>query len=303
MCTIKCNTYGSIERYNGIDYQETFALVAQINSICVLLSLATNFNQPLHQLDVKNAFLNGELEEEVFMSLPPGFEEIFGQDKVCKLRKSLYGLKQSPRTWFECFGKAVKSYGYHHSQADYTMFYKHSKKGKIAILIVYVDDIILTGDDLEGLACLKEKMAQDFKIKDLGVLKYFLRMEFSRPREGTFVNKRKYFLDLLGETGLLGCKVAETPIEANLKRNPAKHEDVIKREKFQRLVGRLIYLSHTHPDIAYVVSMVSQFMHSPGQEHFDAAYKILRYLKGTPGKGMMFKRRENLQIEVYTDAD
>lgn len=101
-------------------------------------------------MDVKNAFFNGDLEEEVFMSLPPGSEKKFGQDKVCILKKSLYGLKQSPRAWFEHFGRAVKGYGYCQSQADHTMFFKHTKKGKRAVLIVYVDDRILTGDDVEN---------------------------------------------------------------------------------------------------------------------------------------------------------
>lgn len=101
----------------------------------------------------------------------------------------------------------------------------------------------------------------------------------------------------------MGCKVAETPTEANLKLSPAKDEHVIDRKKFQRLVGRLIYLSHTHPDIAFAVSMISPFMHSPGQEHFEAAYRILRYLKGTPGRGLMFKKCDDVQVEIYTDAD
>ena len=151
----------------------------------------------------------------------------------------------------------MKSYGYHKSQANVTMFYKHSKKGKISILIVYVDDITLTGDDLEELANLKRRMAQDFEIEDLGMLKYFLGMEFARSKEGIFVNKRKYILDLLNETGLFGCKYAETPIEANLKLYPTKIENVIDRERFQKLVGKLIYLSHTPPDIAFVVSIVN----------------------------------------------
>lgn len=149
---MKCNVDGSIERYKarlvakcftqtyGIDYQETFAPVAKINSIRVLLSLAMNSNWPLHQLDIKNAFLNGDLEEEAFMSLPPSFEEKHGKNKVCKLKKSLYGLKQSLRAWFEHFGKVVRSYGYCQSQAYHTMFYKYSSKGKSAILIDYIDD-------------------------------------------------------------------------------------------------------------------------------------------------------------------
>ena len=313
--TIKCKADGNVDRYKarlvakgftqtyGIDYQETFAPVAKINSIRVLLSLAVNSDWPLYQLDVKNAFLNGDLEEEVFMSLPPGFENKLGSDKVCRLKKSLYGLKQSPRAWFERFEKIVTSYGFLQSQADHTIFYKHSKDGKVAILIVYVDDIILTGNNETELAVLKQKLAKEFQIKDLGILKYFLGMEFASSKEGIFVNKRKYVLDLLGETRLLGCKVSETPIEPNVKLYAAKAEEVKDREQYQRLVGRLIYLSHTRPDIAFAVSMVSQFMHSPGPKHFEAVYKILRYLKGTPGRGLLFKKHGHLQVEIYTDAD
>lgn len=313
--TIKCKADGSIERYKarlvakgftqtyGIDYQETFAPVAKINSIRVLLSLAVNLDWPLYQLDVKNAFLNGDLKEEVFMSLPPGFEKRLGSNKVCKLRKTIYGLKQSSRAWFERFGKAVISYGYLQSQADHTIFYKHSKDGKVAILIVYVDDIILTGNDETELAALKRRLAKEFQIKDLGVLKYFLGMEFARSKEGLFINQRKYILDLLGETGLLGCKIAVTPIEPNLNLEAAKVEEIMDREKYQRLVGKLIYLSHTRPDIAFAVSMVSQFMHSPGAKHFEAVYRILRYLKGTPGRGLLLKKHKHLKVEVYTDAD
>ncbi|XP_059635870.1 uncharacterized mitochondrial protein AtMg00810-like [Cornus florida] len=186
---------------------------------------------------------------------------------------------------------------------DHTMFYKHGEEGKIAVLIVYVDDIILTGDDIEELTRLKKKLAKDFEVKDLGALKYFLGMEFVRSREGIFVNQRKYVLDLLNERGLLGCKAANTPIEVNLKLEAAEPKNMVDRERYQRLVGRLIYLSHTRPDIAFAVSMVSQFMHSPESEHFEVVYRILRYLKGSPGKGHMFRKQGHLQVEVYADAD
>ena len=162
--------------------------------------MVVNFNWPLHQLDIKNAFLNGDLEDEVFMNLLPRFEEKLGSNKVCKLKNSLYGLKQSPRTWFERFGKAVRNCGYCQSQADHTMFYKHSKDGKIAILIVYVDDIVLIGSE-EELERLKRRLVAEFEIKDLGALKYFLGMEFGRSKEDIFVNQSKYVLDLLSETG------------------------------------------------------------------------------------------------------
>ena len=124
-------------------------------------------------------------------------------------------------------------------------------------------------------------MAKDFKIKDLGSLKYFLGMEFARSKSGILVNQRKYILDLLKETGLLGCRIAETPIEQNLKLEAATEEEVKEKGKYQRLVGRLIYLSHTRPDIAFAINMVSQLMHAPGLAHFEAVFRILRYLKGT----------------------
>ena len=164
--SVKYNSDGSLERYKarlvakgftqtyGVDYSETFAPVAKMNIVRVLLSIAVNQDWPLQQLDVKNVFLNGDLEEEVYMDSPPGFEEKFGS-KVCKLKKSLYGLKQSPRAWFEKFTQSVKKQGYLQRQIDHTLFFKFSSDGKIAILIVYVDDIILTGDDVVEMNRLK----------------------------------------------------------------------------------------------------------------------------------------------------
>ena len=138
--------------------------------------MVVNLDWPLQQLDVKKAFLNGDLEEEVYMDSPFGFEGRF-QSRVFKLKKSLYGLKQSPRAWFEKFPRLVKDQGYAQAQSDHTMFVKHSEKGKIAILIVYVDDIILTGDDLIEMGRLKKSLASSFEIKDFGMLRYFLGME------------------------------------------------------------------------------------------------------------------------------
>ncbi|PON72059.1 hypothetical protein PanWU01x14_069010 [Parasponia andersonii] len=130
-------------------------------------------------------------------------------------------------------------------------------------------------------------------------------MEFARSKEGIFVNQRKYVLDLLDETGLLGCKPVETPIGLNLKLQPSKAEEGVNKEQYQRLVRRLIYLSRTRPrpDIAFAVSMVSQFMHSPRPDHFNAVYRILRYFKETPGRGLLFKNHGHLQVEAYTDPD
>ena len=151
---VKHKADGSIERYKarlvakgftqtyGIDYQETFAPVAKMNSIRILLSLAANFGWPFHQFDVKNAYLHGDLDEEVYMDIPPGFEDIKIEGKVCRLRKSLYGLKQSPRAWYERFTQTMLKNGFKQSQVDHTLFIKHSSQGKTTALIVYIDDIV-----------------------------------------------------------------------------------------------------------------------------------------------------------------
>ena len=156
---VKVKPDGSVERYKArlvargftqtyeVDYSETFAPVAKLNTIRILLSLAANLEWPLHQLDVKNAFLNGVLEEEVYMDIPPGLKTEENKGKVCRVQKSLYGLKQSPRAWFTTFGKSMKKLGFNQAQGDHTLFFKHSNQGKITILIVYVDDMIITRDD------------------------------------------------------------------------------------------------------------------------------------------------------------
>ena len=169
--TVKYNADGSIKRYKarlvakgctqayGIDYQETFAPIAKINTLRVLLSLAANFDWPLFQLDVKNAFLNGELEEEVFMDLPPGFDEEGKFSKVFRLKKSLYGPKQSPRAWFDRFTKVILQHGYKQAHTDHTLFCKRDKE-KIANIIVYVDDIVVIGNDNDEMDKIKKSLLQ-----------------------------------------------------------------------------------------------------------------------------------------------
>ncbi|KAA0067119.1 Cysteine-rich RLK (receptor-like protein kinase) 8 [Cucumis melo var. makuwa] len=267
----------------GIDYSETFSPVAKLNTVRVLLSVAVNKDWPLYQLDVKNAFLNGDLVEEVYMSPLPEFEAQFGQ-QVCKLQKSLYGLKQSPKAWFDRFTTFVKSQEYGQGHFYHTLFTKVSKTGKIAILIVYMDDIVLTVDDQTEISQLKQRMGDEFEIKDLENLKYFLGMEVARSKEGISVSQRKYTFNLLTETDMLGCRPADTPIEFNCKLGNSDDQVSVDKEQYQRLVGKLIYLSHTRPDISFAVSVVSQFMQAPYEKHMETVNRILRYLKNTPGK-------------------
>ncbi|KAK8942637.1 hypothetical protein KSP39_PZI008749 [Platanthera zijinensis] len=203
------------------------------------------------------------------MALPPGLTPSGSKGKVCRLRRPLYDLKQSARAWFGRFHKAMHRFGYRQSNVDHTLFIRINK-GKLTVLIVYVDDIIITEDDKEEIQALKEK---------------------------------KYVLDLLEATGMSGCRPADTPIEANHKLGREDDDVIDDIPSYQRLVGKLIYLSHTRPDISYAVGVLSRFMHSPKARHIDAAHCVLRYLKSSPGKGILFSPNKELTIEVYTDAD
>ena len=197
--TIKYLANGSIDRYKarlvakgytqkyGIDYTDTFAPVAKINTVRILLSLAANLEWPLHQLDVKNAFLHGALDEEVYMSLPPGYQvPDTGKTKVCRLQKSLYGLKQSPRAWFGRLTQAMIKFGYKQSNVDHTLFIKR-KGGKLTVLVIYVDDMIITRNDESERVALQRYLSMEFEMKDLGTLKYFLGIEVSKSKECIFL--------------------------------------------------------------------------------------------------------------------
>lgn len=288
---MKLDANGKIDRYKarlvakgytqkyGIDYGDTFAPVAKINTIRVLVSIAAAQDWPLKQFDVKNAFLNGHLEEEVYMDPPPG---ISCGNKVCKLKKALYGLKQSPRAWFGRFSNFMKKAGYKQSDADHTLFVKNHGK-KVTALIVYVDDMVVTSNDEDEIKRLQKLLATEFELKDLGDLKYFLGIEVARSKTGITMCQRKYVLDLLAETGMLECQPIDTPIEVNHGLTLLSDQVPANKERYQKLVGKLIYLSHTRPDIAYAVSVVSRFMHSPSESHMKAVFRILRYLKSAPG--------------------
>ncbi|RVW27298.1 Retrovirus-related Pol polyprotein from transposon RE1 [Vitis vinifera] len=305
--TMKYKADGSIERFKvrlvakgytqtyGIDYTETFAPIAKINTVRVLLSLAANLDWPLQQFDVKNVFMHGKLSEEVYMDLPPGCMVSEKQyQKVCKLKKSLYGLKQSPRAWFGRFTKSMRAFGYRQSNSDHTLFLK-KQHSKITTLIVYVDDMVVTGNDPEERKALQNYLSREFEMKDLGPLKYFLGIEVSRSSEGIFLSQRKYALNLLQETGMSGCQPVNTPIEEGLKLCVELNQVSTDKGRYQRLVGRLMYLAHTRPDLAYALSVVSQYMHNPREQHMNAVMCILRYLKNALGKGILFAKNVDHQ--------
>jgi len=222
---MKTHANGSIERYKaqlvaqgftqtyGINYAETFAPMAKLNSIQVLLSLVVNLDWPLFQLDVKNAFLNGDWDEEIYMKIPPGFEHEVDNGRACRFKRSIYGLKPSPRAWFKKFSMTLNQLGYKQRQANHTLFTKHAENGKRSILIVYVDDIIVTGDDMQEIDNLNKQLRAEFEVKDLGIMRYFLGMEVARSKEELFISQKKYTIDLLEDTGMLACRPAGTPLD------------------------------------------------------------------------------------------
>ncbi|KAL1190135.1 Retrovirus-related Pol polyprotein from transposon RE2 [Cardamine amara subsp. amara] len=248
---------GEIERYKarlvakgytqkyGVDYTETFAPVAKLHSVRVLLSIAPNLCWNIYQMDVKNAFLQGDLKEEVYMVPPEGVS--MGDNKVCKLKKAIYGLKQSPRAWYHKLSGCLLENGFRRSESDHTLFTAQDENGIVAVLI-YVDDIIVTGDNFDGIKRTKGLLKESFEIKDLGELKYFLGIEVCKFVDGLFLSQRKYVLDLLEETGKLGVRPAKTPIQESYKVCP-EGEPLLEVKQYQRLVGKLIYLTITRPDI------------------------------------------------------
>ena len=167
-----------------------------MNTVRILLSLAAHYNWQLLKYDVQNAFLHGDLDEEIYMNIPLGFKRNTG-NKVCKLKKALYGLKQSPRVWFGRFAKVMKEFGYKQSQGDHTFFIKQSVAGRVTVVLVYVDDIIVTGNDEREKHDVKQRLAKEFEIKELGKLKYFLGIEVAYSTQGIFISQQKYATDLL----------------------------------------------------------------------------------------------------------
>ena len=287
----------------GSDYGDTFSPVAKIASVRLLLSMAAMCSWPLFQLDIKNAFLHGDLAEEVYMEQPPGFVAQGESGLVCRLRRSLYGLKQSPRAWFGRFSSVVQEFGMLRSTADHSVFYHHNSSGQCIYLVVYVDDIVITGSDQDGIQKLKQHLFTHFQTKDLGKLKYFLGIEIAQSSSGVVLSQRKYALDILEETDMLDCKPVDTPMDPNVKLVPGQGESFGDPGRYRRLVGKLNYLTITRPDISFPVSVVSQFLQSPCDSHWDAVIRILRYIKSTPGQGVLYENRGHTQVIGYTDAD
>ncbi|XP_019096462.1 PREDICTED: uncharacterized protein LOC109130848 [Camelina sativa] len=252
-------------------------------------------------MDVHNAFLHGDLRDEVYIKLPQGFTHS-APNKVLRLHKALYGLRQAPRCWYEKPSTALAKADFVQSYSDYSLF--TYTRGRVEIrVLVYVDDLVVCGNDGDAIRKFKTSLGECFRKKDLGKLKYFLSIEIARNEEGFMLTQRKYALDIVSETGLLGSRPEVTPMEQNHHLASDTSYFLQEPATYRRLVGCLIYLANTRPDLSYSVHILSQFMQMPRERHLEAVLRVVKYLKGKAGQGILLSSRIDLELSVYCDAD
>ncbi|GJZ75366.1 retrovirus-related pol polyprotein from transposon TNT 1-94, partial [Tanacetum coccineum] len=295
----------------GMDYTKTFAPVAKMVIVKSLLALPAVKGWFTYQMDVSNAFLHGDLYEEVYMKVPLGYT---GQGKpvsagkcldpnmVYKLKKSLYVLKQAPRQWFARLSSALLDFGYTQSKTDYSLFVKKHNESFITVL-VYVDDLLITGNEKEQISSLKTRLTSVFHMKDLGEVNYFLGLEISKTAQGIFISQHKYTKDLLKKGGVLNNKPYKLPMDPNLKLQADVGTPLLDPEVYRRSIGQLIYLTVTRPYICYTVQLLSQFMQSPTFVHMQAVKHLLRYLLNSPGQGILLANNSAVELKAYCDSD
>ncbi|XP_028100619.1 uncharacterized protein LOC114299981 [Camellia sinensis] len=253
-------------------------------------------------MDVKNAFLHEELDREIYMNQPMGFQSQGYPKYVCKLRKALNRLKQAPRAWYGKIVEFLTQSVYSRAPADSSLFVK-ANGGKLAIVLVYIDDLIITGDDVEEICRTKENLSVCFQMKELGQLKHFLGLEVDRTQEWIFLCQQKYAKDLLKKFGMLECKPISTPMEQNAKMCAHEGKDLNDATMYQQLVGSFLYLTSTRLNISYAVGVMSRYMQKPKKPHLDAVRRILRYVKDTIDFGLMYKKGEDCKLVGYCDAN
>ena len=295
----------------GIDFEEIFSPVVKMPSIRVALGLAACLNLEIEQLDVKTAFLHGDLDEEIYMEQPEGFKVRGKEQLVCKLKKSLYGLKQAPRQWYRKFDSFMVSRGYSRTSSDHCVFVKRYSNDDFIILLLYVDDMLIIGHDTSKIAELKGELSKSFAMKDLGAAKKILGMKISRDRKNgkLWLSQEDYIEKVLEKFNMSKAKSVCSPLAGHFKLNseqcPTSDKDKadMSRVPYASAVGSLMYaMVCTRPDIAHSVGVVSRFLSNPGKEHWEAVKWILRYLRGTSRVCLCFGSSEPLLVG-YTDSD
>ncbi|XP_071699281.1 uncharacterized protein [Rutidosis leptorrhynchoides] len=309
---VKLKSDGSLERYKGrlvvqgnhqcagVDFFDTFSPVIKMATVRSILALAASKRWKIHQMDVNNAFLHGDLSEEVYMRMPPGIPN--PEHKVCRLHKSLYGLKQASRQWFQKLSRALQDQGFMQSKNDYNLFIK-KVNSQLTIFAVYVDDILVTGSDATSVSQLKDFLHREFTIKDLGSLHYFLGIEVIYLDTGFVLTQRKFTQELLHEFDVSDAKPTVTPLPQNIKFSDPCSPYLKDPSRYRSLIGKLNFLTHTRPDLAFAVQTMSQFMQHPQQIHMEGVNHLLRYLKGTSGQGILLNGSTQLSLHAYSDSD
>ena len=309
----KLKADGSVDKYKarlvakgyrqkeGLDYFDTYSPVSRITSIRTLIALASLNNMEIHQMDVKTAFLNGELDEEIYMEQPEGFVVQGQENKVCKLVKSLYGLKQAPKQWHEKFDHTMLSHGFKINECDKRVYIR-TYANSCVFVCLYVDDMLIMGTSKDVIMSTKKLLSSIFDMKDLGLADVILGIQIKRNNEGYILTQSHYVEKILNKYDQSNCKVAVTPFDANckLKKNTG---DAVSQLQYSQVIGSLMYLMNaTRPDIAYSVSRLSRYTSNPGKDHWEALVRVLRYLKYTITYGLHYTKYPPV-LEGYSDAN
>ncbi|GJZ79991.1 putative ribonuclease H-like domain-containing protein [Tanacetum coccineum] len=286
----------------GIDYDEVFAPVARIEAIRIFLAYASYMGFMVYQMDVKSAFLYGQIEEEVYVCQPPGFEDPDHPNKVYKVVKALYGLHQAPRAWYDTLATYLLSNGFQRGQIDQTLFIKRHK-GHILLVQIYVDDIIF-GSTKKELCDEFEKLMKDkFQMSSMGELTFFLGLQVQQRKKGIFISQDKYVHEILRKFNYTDVKSASTPTDLEKPLVKDADADDVDEHLYRSMIGSLMYLTASRPDIMFAVCACARFQVSPKTSHLLAVKRIFRYLKGKPSLGLWYSKDSPLELVAYTDSD
>jgi hypothetical protein len=288
----------------GVDFDEVFAPVARIEIVRLLIALAAQKGWQIHHMDVKSAFLNGDLMEEVYVQQPPGFVVEGGNGKVLKLKKALYGLRQAPRAWNAKLDSELIKLGFERNPLEHAVYRRSHSDGYLP-MGVYVDDLIITGPSKASIDAFKQEMMASFSMSDLGLLSYYLGIQVTQEKGVITLCQSSYTLKILEQAGMKGCNPCHVPMENRLKLSKNDKTPPVDKTKYISVIGSLRYLVNTRPNIAYSVGIVSRYMEDPKASHWAAVKQILRYLSGTVNYGCIYKKLNTAETMLtgYSDSD
>ncbi|KAJ9564380.1 hypothetical protein OSB04_000346 [Centaurea solstitialis] len=286
----------------GIDYDDVFAPVVRIETIRLFLAFASYKGFKVYQMDVKSAFLYDTIDEEVYVSQPPGFEDPKYPDKVYKLRKALYGLHQAPRAWYDTLSSYMLENKFERGVIDKTLFIKRIKTDMLLVQI-YVDDIIFRSTKDDMCKEFEELMHKKFKMSSMGELTFFLGLQVKQKPEGIFINQSKYVASMLQKFGMNDAKPASTPMETHKHLTADVEGEEVDVHHYRSMIGSLMYLIASRPDIMFAVCVCARFQVRPKESHLHAVKRIFKYLKGQPRLGLWYPNDSSFDLVAYTDSD